>query len=199
MISPRKLEEREARKQRILTGALRVFQKKGLDGATMDEIAREAGFGKGTLYYYFESKEEVFCTIMEKGWITLWVGIEEIIHADLNPKQRLLKILNKTVSIIYSDRNLYYFLFSAPKAITHMPENQQTWKSYQNKLYGALLGIIEEGIEQGEFPKLNADLLLRGIGGLFHGLVFMGHDKKLASEEDIEELLSKFLALPEIN
>ena len=39
--------------------AFRRFQIKGLDGATMDEIASVAGF-EGTLYYYFESKEEVF-------------------------------------------------------------------------------------------------------------------------------------------
>ena len=68
MISPRQLEERELRRKRILEGALEVFHKKGLEGATMDEIANEAGFGKATLYYYFTSKEEVFCAIMEKGW-----------------------------------------------------------------------------------------------------------------------------------
>ncbi|MCH8012415.1 MAG: helix-turn-helix transcriptional regulator [Candidatus Marinimicrobia bacterium] len=68
MISPRQLEEREIRKDRILTGALKVFQQKGLEGATMDEIARRTGLGKATLYYYSPSKETVFSAIMEKGW-----------------------------------------------------------------------------------------------------------------------------------
>ena len=52
MISPRQIEERELRRKRILEGALEVFHKNGLEGATMDEIAHEAGFGKATLYYY---------------------------------------------------------------------------------------------------------------------------------------------------
>ena len=56
--SKRQLEERQMRKERILSGALQVFKKNGIDGATMDEIANESGFGKATLYYYFKSKED---------------------------------------------------------------------------------------------------------------------------------------------
>ena len=55
VISERKLEERKMRQNRILEGALSVFKEKGLDGATMDEIANTSGFGKATLYYYFKS------------------------------------------------------------------------------------------------------------------------------------------------
>ena len=51
--SERQLEERQMRKERILSGALEVFKSKGLEGATMDEIASRSGFGKATLYYYF--------------------------------------------------------------------------------------------------------------------------------------------------
>ena len=56
--SERQIEEREARKQRILKGALEVFKSNGLEGATMDQIAQQSGFGKATLYYYFKSKED---------------------------------------------------------------------------------------------------------------------------------------------
>ena len=52
--SKRQLEVRQMRKERILSGALQVFKKNGIDGATMDEIANESGFGKATLYYYFK-------------------------------------------------------------------------------------------------------------------------------------------------
>ena len=62
-ISKRQLEERELRKERILTGALEVFKTRGLENATMEEIAEKSGFGKATLYYYFQSKEEVFSEI----------------------------------------------------------------------------------------------------------------------------------------
>ena len=74
-ISKRQLEERELRKERILTGALDVFKKKGIEGATMDEIAASSGFGKATLYYYFHSKEEVFSAILVNGWESIWMSL----------------------------------------------------------------------------------------------------------------------------
>ena len=197
MISPRQLEERELRRKRILEGALEVFHKKGLEGATMDEIANEAGFGKATLYYYFTSKEEVFCAIMEKGWKPLWEEIEGIIHEqDVSAHDLFLDALSKVVKIILQDQNLYRFLFTAPKAITNMPENLQTWRTYQNRLYGSLKGLLEDGMIKSEFPQTDAELLFRPIGGLFHGILFLGSEDKNVSREDIENLLNQFLTSP---
>ncbi len=197
MISPRQLEERELRRKRILEGALEVFHKKGLEGATMDEIANEAGFGKATLYYYFTSKEEVFCAIMGKGWKPLWEEIEGIIHEqDVSAHDLFLDALSKVVKIILQDQNLYRFLFTAPKAITNMPENLQTWRTYQNRLYGSLKGLLEEGMIKSEFPQTDAELLFRAIGGLFHGILFLGSEDKNVSRDDIENLLNQFLTSP---
>ena len=197
MRSPRQLEERELRRKRILEGALEVFHKKGLEGATIDEIANEAGFGKATLYYYFTSKEEVFCAIMEKGWKPLWEEIEGIIHEqDVSAHDLFLDALSKVVKIILQDQNLYRFLFTAPKAITNMPENLQTWRTYQNRLYGSLKGLLEEGMIKSEFPQTDAELLFRAIGGLFHGILFLGSEDKNVSRDDIENLLNQFLTSP---
>ena len=49
-----------------MEGARTVFLEKGFDAASMGEIARQAGVSKGTLYVYFESKEELFEAIFEE-------------------------------------------------------------------------------------------------------------------------------------
>ena len=196
MVTHRQVEEREARKERIVNGALQVFQKNGLEGSTMDEIAHEAGFGKATLYYYFESKEEVFCAIMEKGWKSLWEGIEGEVHTGSSPRTTFSRILKKIVQITLRNRNLYRFLFTAPPAFSHMPAGDQVWKKYQNRLYGVLSGLLEEGISKGEFPKVDPQLFLRAVGGLFHGLIFLGSGADKPKEEEIDELLSRFLTIP---
>ena len=74
MISDRQAKEREVRKDQILESALRVFKINGLEGTTMDEIAKEADFGKATLYYYFSSKEEIFVELLDRGWETISVS-----------------------------------------------------------------------------------------------------------------------------
>lgn len=54
-----------AKPRQIMEGARAVFLERGFDAASMGEIARRAGVSKGTLYVYFESKEELFETIFE--------------------------------------------------------------------------------------------------------------------------------------
>jgi len=51
----RKSREREERKNTILKAAMRVFSTKGFVTTTMNDIAREAGFSKSALYFYFGS------------------------------------------------------------------------------------------------------------------------------------------------
>ena len=195
MVSKRQQEERKLRRKRILDGALEVFHKSGIEGSTMDQIANQAGFGKATLYYYFSSKEEVFCSIMEKGWKPLWEDLEDTIHSeDSSNNELFIDSLCKVSNIILKDKNLYRFLFTAPKAMSNMPENLQTWRVYQNRLYGSLRGLLEEGISNNQFPNTDSEILFKAIGGLFHGVLFLGDEgNKQVSRNDIKNLLQQFL------
>lgn len=60
------MKKDEIVKEIILQAAARVFRKWGLNKTTMEDIAREAGKGKSTLYYYYKSKEEIFETVVIK-------------------------------------------------------------------------------------------------------------------------------------
>ena len=55
-----------AKRRQIMEGARAVFLAQGFDGASMGEIARQAGVSKGTLYVYFDSKEALFEAIVEE-------------------------------------------------------------------------------------------------------------------------------------
>jgi len=54
------------KRQQIMDGARRLFLAEGFDAASMGEIARVAGVSKGTLYVYFESKEELFTELVRQ-------------------------------------------------------------------------------------------------------------------------------------
>jgi AcrR family transcriptional regulator len=66
-VAERKRREREQRTSDILSAAEKLFLAKGYDGTTMDDIARAAELGKGTLYLYFRNKEEAFAAIVLNG------------------------------------------------------------------------------------------------------------------------------------
>jgi AcrR family transcriptional regulator len=66
---PQKRSQRRApaRGKRILEASCRVFAEKGFGGASVDEIAHEAGIAKGTIYLYHSSKEALYWATLRKG------------------------------------------------------------------------------------------------------------------------------------
>lgn len=61
----RKERERLFRKQEIIDASVKLFAGKGFNNTTLDEIAASSEFGKGTIYNYFSSKEEIYSAIVE--------------------------------------------------------------------------------------------------------------------------------------
>src|SRR5262245_64960452 len=60
-------QEETAKCRQIIDGARAVFLAQGVDAASMGEIARQAGVSKGTLYVYFDSKEELFAVVAREA------------------------------------------------------------------------------------------------------------------------------------
>ena len=193
MTISRKQAERETRKKLILNSALEVFKTKGLEHATMDEIAQEADFGKATLYYYYKSKEEIFSTILIKGWTALWDGIEDVVIEKNTPRRKFIKIIKKIIELVNEDRPLYEFLFFAPQSHPSSGDAEPEWKQYQVRLTNTMHKLIEIGIEAGEFPNIDSQITLKALGSIFHGMVLMGKDRENITEEEVEELFTKFL------
>ena len=194
-ISQRQLEERKMRQDRILEGALSVFKEKGLEGATMDQIANAAGFGKATLYYYFKSKEEVLSAILVDGWQNIWESLEPVIAEEGSPRKTFVNVLIKIAENAQNRPGLFEFLFNVPKAIKL---DDQPWKDYQHKLYAIIQGLLEDGVKQGEFPKVDPQLMFKALGGLFMGLVFMGDRKEPVTDKDVESLLNELITSPNL-
>ena len=65
--TPGRSQEETAKCRQIIDGARAVFLAQGFDAASMGEIARQAGVSKGTLYVYFESKEELFAVVAREA------------------------------------------------------------------------------------------------------------------------------------
>ena len=83
----RRERERLARRLAMLDAALAVFGEKGFDGATLDEIAERAEFGKGTLYNYFPGgKDELYRSLFEERVVR---GLHEVVEAALPPGRPL--------------------------------------------------------------------------------------------------------------
>jgi len=66
-VAERREREKEQRRNDIIDAAEKIFFAKGINTATMDDVAEEAELSKGTLYLYFKSKEELYLAINTRG------------------------------------------------------------------------------------------------------------------------------------
>jgi AcrR family transcriptional regulator len=91
-IAERKEREKEQRRNDIIDAAEKIFFSKGIDNATMDEIAEQAELSKGTIYLYFKSKEELLFAIDLRAMKILMSLFKESISQDKSPVDNLLEI-----------------------------------------------------------------------------------------------------------
>jgi len=106
--------EREflTRRSDILSAAEKVFAAKGFYGSTMDEIARSAEFGTGSLYKYFRGKKDLYFSLIDEkvGEIMRLVTTE--LEKDLAPVDRIRSILRLQLSFIQRNRDFFKIYIS---------------------------------------------------------------------------------------
>ncbi len=72
------------KRDQIMEGARRVFMDKGFDAASMNDVTREAGVSKGTIYVYFDNKEELFEALVEEERCKIFQNLYEVLDREDN-------------------------------------------------------------------------------------------------------------------
>lgn len=160
--SPRWRRRKEARPQELLEAALEVFAEKGFNAARVEDIAERAGVSKGTVYLYFETKEEVFRSLVRENLLARITPIRELmLHHDGATGDLIALVLSTIANIIVHSK-----LAAVPKIIIAESGNfPQLAEFYRREVIdvglGILRAIVERGIAKGEFRKLDPDHIAR--------------------------------------
>jgi len=88
---------KDLKRQKILEAAMRVFAKQGISKTKMIHVAEEAGIGKGTIYEYFRSKEEIFGAGLEFFFSSMNAEIERQIEPGSDPEKHLRKMMEISI------------------------------------------------------------------------------------------------------
>jgi AcrR family transcriptional regulator len=150
-----------ARPSEILDAAIAVFAEKGFAAARMDDIARRAGVTKGTIYLYFQGKEDVFKTLVRES-IGPTIAANVANAQDFEgPSSDLIRMVLTAVSnLLNTDRVVI------PKIVLseagNFPELERFYREeVLDRGLGLLSGIVERGIARGEFRRLPSDHVAR--------------------------------------
>ena len=153
---------KQARPAEILDAALKVFAQKGFAAARMDDIAREAGVTKGTIYLYFENKEAVFKSLVREAVGTTIANVAIDVRNYEGSARLLLRMALTRMTQLLVDSNK----FVLPKIVIGESSNFPWLSEFYRfeiieKGLQLLMSLIERGIEQGEFRRLPAPHVAR--------------------------------------
>jgi AcrR family transcriptional regulator len=84
---------KEARPEEITAAALDLFVERGFANTRLEDVAARAGVSKGTLYLYFESKEELFKAVVREGLVSPLTAMKDVVEGFEGSSFELLRIL----------------------------------------------------------------------------------------------------------
>jgi AcrR family transcriptional regulator len=155
-----RFQQKEARKAQIIAAAARVFANKGFTGTAIAEIAIEAGIGKGTIYEYFESKEDLFFAVFQ--WLNQKIASAATVRISTlggSVSERLVALNDSLMNSWLDVMDMYSLVmeFWAASSASQMRKRfKQAFKQAYRAYRSMVNSLIREGIERGEFIS-NAD------------------------------------------
>ena len=182
-------DKTDIREQIVLT-ASHIFSKYGFRKATMDEIAHSMGKGKSSIYYYFESKEEIYEAVIEREAELLRREVIKSISNSDDPKDKLRNYVLTRMKTFRRVSNFYDAIKT--EVVSHLDFIDKIRKKYDREEIHLLQDILEEGVNKNVFRIENVELAAIAVVTALKGLeipLFWSNKRKNA-EEQIEGLLN---------
>lgn len=168
-------------KRKIFETSMKLFAEKGYDATSIEEITATVGVAKGTLYYHFSSKEEIFNFLIEEGVKLLQNSIDIKTSKLDNYIDKLKAIILIEIKIVAKYEDFITIMLS--QFYGTEARNQKCQKliyEYINKIEK----IVEDGMEKGQIKKGNSKVIASEIYALIASTLV----HKMKNKEDVEAI-----------
>lgn len=182
----RKQRERQIRKEEILDAARQVFSQRGFEKATLEEIAEIAEYGKGTIYNYFSSKEDLFVSVIIRGIHRFRTFVEKAIEGRQTPRDKLEAYIDASFEFFEQHRQLFSILQTERNKLAQSLNDDMFHRfcEEEKNLTGYLAQFLKEGISAGEFKPIDAQKLAQVLFGMIHVAII--HDVREPDEYNLQ-------------
>jgi AcrR family transcriptional regulator len=188
----------EFRVHSIQEAAMRVIARKGMAAATMQEIAKEAGIAKGTIYLYFRDRDELVEKTFETAITELMKRTETAMDLDIPIDDKLRSIMHAKISFFRENRE-FFRLYMTLRFPEGNPAQQRRQKrtcqpQYQGRIQ-RLETMLEASMEKGEIRRMDphrlALFLVEGSNAIVIERVM--EDNSPDEDQDVDFLMSVIL------
>ena len=174
----------------IVGVARRIFTRNGFKKTTMEEIASASKKGKSSIYYYFESKEEIFQAVVEYEAGVLKERLRRVIRKSDTPSDRLKAYILFRLHYERTLENFYAALNE--ESLSHLGFILDIRRNFEIEEQLLVSAILEEGMEQGAFQLSSSKIGAIAISTMMKGLelpLLLSKDHRTDREELMEDLI----------
>lgn len=177
-------------KRKIFETSMKLFAEKGYDATSIEEITSEVGVAKGTLYYHFSSKEEIFNFLIQEGMNLLENSIK--IKTDKQTKyiDKIRAIVLIQIKIIFKYEN---FITIVVSEMWGNSERSKTCQRYVNEYLKIIKDLIDKGIKDKEIRNLDSDMLANEMLGFVCTSLYYKKNNNSSIESIFKEIDKTFL------
>lgn len=155
-------------KEKIVQAAIITFSKYGYDKTRMDDIAKSAKLGKGTLYLYFKSKEELFYAISENSIKELKEQLSKLFSKKEDLVQDAEKFYDQYRNLIHDSEKVSFEMIAES---SRNPKLRKALYEQRMKVYGIVIDYLRRQIEKGFFRNdMDVNAIASGLVALYDGL-----------------------------
>ena len=188
----RKERERLFKKQEILDATIKIFAKKGFKATTLDEIAEKSEFGKGTIYNYFSSKEEIYkeiiCSILTKNR----KSVQEVDETTNNLYDFILETTKRQITFCLNNKDAFLLLMFAKMhhAKSTSPEVSKIMNDHEKKMLKHIAEKTEAAFANNEIRRLDSEKIIRLFKSAGFAYIYELIMSQNLKEENIENVIN---------
>ena len=176
-------QDKKTKHDSIMQAAFEEFYQNGYERARMEQIAKQAGIGKSTIYEYFPSKQELLLEVVEAGLSQMNQEMEEIFLSDKTLVQKLREFLLKAPHHEHDITKMSRIW----ESISHIPEVKDVAMRRLHAIGDVLQSAMQQAVKAGELrPDLDSEMFFIWIKSLGAAMIF---HHKVFSEEEAEKIL----------
>jgi len=163
----------DERKSQILDAALETFTEKGFHKTRMSDIAETSGLSKGSLYWYFDSKDAIILKLINRVFGFEIKDLTALLTDDHSAEERLYIYTERSGQDIIKMLKWMPLIYDFLALAFRQETIKKTIQRYYNKNLGLLVTLIQQGIDAGEFLPGSALEAAYAIGSIIEGTVML--------------------------
>jgi AcrR family transcriptional regulator len=173
----------------LCQAAASILETEGLQGLTMEKLAKTAGVAKGTLYNYFQDKRTIVYSVAERNMKEVLRKLQDLDAEQKSPGSLLEMSLDLILRDMSKNRKIIAAMLQVMSEDPRRELNEGTKKDLVQQIQDKIVEIIRRGTSTGKFIQRDPLLVALIIQGMFRGIVheFIVRD---TDEHDIDEVIS---------